>query len=140
MTTTRSTSAETYRLIERDGLLSRMRLETYRLLYKYGPGTENEIREKSRAEIKSWELLAGINKRLPELRSLGVAKELGKRCCSISGCICIVWDVTDQLPKAPVKHAESIKHRIERLEEEKAALIVENAKLKIMLSERKDLT
>ena len=90
----RHTSTKVYRQIVAEGLLSKMRFAVYDLLYHDGPLTGAELDEMAYA--------AGgrghYHKRLPELRDLGVVREVGEQFCTVSGRKVIAWDVTAHLP------------------------------------------
>ena len=88
----RRTSLKAYEEIEAEGLLSRQRWETYKVLFHHGPLTAKQVTEAFG--------ITGAWKRLPELRDLGVAEELGTAPCPVSGRQAIVWDVTDALPRS----------------------------------------
>lgn len=92
---TRETSIDAYQEIADNGLLSARRLEVYKALYDHGPCTAAEM-------LSSMSMGSSapnqIRARLNELRSLGVAREVGTRPCRITGMRVIVWDVTSNLP------------------------------------------
>lgn len=96
----RQTSLEAYRQIEADGLLSKMRFETYKLLYSFGPMTANELMKKAQElnPRKGHQAIESIGRRLSELRDSGVARELGTIICPITKRSVLLWDVTDGLP------------------------------------------
>lgn len=93
----RETSAEAYRTIKENGLLSERRLQVYDYLYQHGPCTANEL--VNRAGKRSTLGNQNVVTRLGELRAMGVVKELGTRQCEVTGMRVIVWDVTRELPK-----------------------------------------
>lgn len=100
---TRRTSAQAYRRIEEDGLLSRRRWQVYDILYKHGPLTANEIVRYARRYHPTANQ-TGFNARLSELKRIGVAVEVGEKPDAVSGQKCFLWDVTDALPlKLPKK-------------------------------------
>lgn len=102
---TRQTSIDAYQEILSNGLLSDRRFEIYKILYKTGPMTANEISEYMRG--RNYAKGSNAHARLCELRELGVVKEVAEVKCSITGMTVIQWDVTDSLPKKLEKKAES---------------------------------
>jgi hypothetical protein len=95
----RSTSIETYRQIEAEGLLSDQRRLVYRALFAHGPCTAGELAAKIDMEGNgSQETKYMVSRRLPELRDRTVAIELPSRICKIRNTNSIVWDVTANLP------------------------------------------
>ena len=126
----RQTSIEAYRQIEAEGLLTSLRFECYKILYKHGPATACELitHTKETEPHRSYSYLDSIAKRLSELREQGVARELGKRHCKITGRVAIEWDVTDALPvEYERKKPLSERHRLlvkycKELEQENAML------------------
>jgi hypothetical protein len=107
----RRTSSEAYQQIEADGLLSYRRWVTYKYLFEYGPCTANELQHKVKINkgINGAEFLMSLDKRLSELRNVGVVREAGQRRCTISGKNNIVWEI---VPGAlPVKKPEATKKR-----------------------------
>lgn len=97
---TRQTSAEVYRRIEAEGLLSKQRWRAYEHIYSKGPVTGSELN----AGLAS----KSGHKRLSELQELGCVREVGIRECRVTGERVIAWDVTDTLPRAAKKkHAST---------------------------------
>lgn len=96
----RETSIEAYNKIKDNGLLSKRRFQVYDILFEFGPMTANECFLKMKEYYAVMGVITNSNTttRLGELRDLGVARELGKRICSVSGNKVILWDVTDGLP------------------------------------------
>jgi hypothetical protein len=103
----RRTSADVYRQIREEGLLSEMRFTVYDALFIHGPATAGEISKGLiQVGVPSGGGRAGpgnVSARLVELRDLGTAEELGEKECSVTGRNVILWDVTDQLPSGKVK-------------------------------------
>lgn len=95
----RQTSREAYNSIVHGNLLSRMRLETYELLFFFGPMTASELLVKGRQIHGMKSQRDNYQKRLGELRDSGVAYEVRERKCYITGRHVIEWDVTDKLPE-----------------------------------------
>ncbi len=93
----RDTSLATYRAIQQQGLLSRMRWVVYNTLFSHGPLTSRELDHRLSAGGKS-EDRPSYHKRLSELERLGVIRTVGKRPCGITGRTVYAWDVTSQLP------------------------------------------
>lgn len=96
----RETSIEAYNEIKANGILTKMKFETYRLLFRYGPMTANQLMAKAKllAPYKTHQSIESLGRRLSELRDQGAVKELGKIVCPISGHKCIQWDVTSRIP------------------------------------------
>ena len=79
----RVTSIEAYQAIKSSGRLKGLKLEAYRLVCYYGPGTAREIGAKS--------LNDGLWKRFSELQKQGLIEEVGTRLCQWTGRNAIVW-------------------------------------------------
>lgn len=108
---TRTTSAAAYKTIRDNGLLSRRRWQVYKILYKFGPLTGNEIAvifKKNFMPATRVQNQLSMTTRLAELRELGAVREIGKRICSVSGMTVILWDVTDCLPSKKDRKKESL--------------------------------
>lgn len=95
----RSTSINAYNDIRSNGLLSRLRFQTYDILFHYGPMTANEIYFKAKELTNNNELRDTFHQRLSELKTLGVVIESGLRHCNITNREVVAWQVTDNLPK-----------------------------------------
>ena len=92
----RETSAEAYRYIRDNGLLSKKLLEVYHELCKCKePATSGEIFARI---IKPNNVLSQTRSRFTELRDMGLIQECDKRPCRISGRSSITWQVTGALP------------------------------------------
>ncbi len=91
----RETSAEAYRIIEKNGLLSRRRKQVYDYLYVNGPCTAKQITSSLQ---KGDENSGGYTTRLSELRRMGALKEVGTTECPSTGHNVILWDVTGAIP------------------------------------------
>ncbi len=100
----RQTSIDAYRTIAASGLLSKLRLSVYKWLYENGPATAKEVaigcKENSDHNL---DFGGTYTCRLTELREQGCIRELGKTVCKYTGRNVILWDVTGDLPKKPVK-------------------------------------
>lgn len=94
----RSTSSEAYRQIKVEGLLSKMKWEAYNILFQHGPMTASELLKKARETYGQKSLRDNYQKRLGELRDVGVVSEVRTRACAVTGRNVIEWDVTDRLP------------------------------------------
>lgn len=90
----RQTSRRVLQQIEENGLLSRMRFEVYKYLFKHGPLTGAEVDRDLGGQH--------FHKRLSELVDLGCAKEVGEKVCGVSGNTTIAWDVTAALPSSRI--------------------------------------
>jgi hypothetical protein len=97
----RQTSIDCYNQIKNEGLLTKRRLEVYELIYQHAPCTSSEAMQNS---LNSKNIFSQARARFTELRELGVIYEKGEKKCSVTGRICIEWDLTDNLP---VKNNES---------------------------------
>jgi hypothetical protein len=100
----RQTSIEAYRRIEAEGLLSRKRWEVYSALFEYGPATGMELLERMNRRSK---VDSQVRARLNELREMGLAREVGRRVCSVTNQTVILWDVTDAMPH-PVRKVHEV--------------------------------
>lgn len=105
----RQTSAEAYRKIKEEGLLSLRKMEVYQILYKYGPLTAHEIVSVARSKYPSANQ-TGFNARLSELKKVGCAIEVGEKVNAISGKKNYLWDVTSSVP---IKLEKTVKHKCE---------------------------
>ena len=96
----RKTSVEAYNNIKESGILSRMRMMCYNLLYQHGPATANQLMKiaKESNPNLSHQSIESIGRRLSELVKINVAQELGEVVCPVTNRKVILWDVTDQLP------------------------------------------
>jgi len=115
----RDTSKLARDTIEKNGLLSKLKLQTYLALFEHGPCTAGEL-----FFLAGWHHTKNnhnISSRLGELRDIGVVKEVGERPCNRTGHTVIVWDVTSRLPlksekpkKIPCKHCGGKGYTIEQ--------------------------
>jgi len=94
----RKTSLRAYNEITLNGSLTRRRMEVYKLLYEYGPLTSGELFSIMTGLNLGQNAIKNADRRLPELRDMGVAAEVGEKVCELSGKKVILWDVTDGLP------------------------------------------
>lgn len=90
----RQTSAETYRQIKDEGLITKLEWVVYKALYEHGPATCREIVNIVCADG----YVKNVSPRFSKLRDRGVFTELGTKVCSVSGRTSILWDVTSKLP------------------------------------------
>lgn len=74
-----------------------MRLKVYEGLFSHGPCTANELFKRMGGKHQN---AANITTRLGELREMGVATELNKKVCEVTGMTVTEWDVTSALPKS----------------------------------------
>jgi hypothetical protein len=96
----RNTSQQAYNNLVANKVLPKRRREAYAYLYINGPCTAMQVEQGAGSRH--------INKRLSELRDMGVIEELGETTCPITGKQAILWDVTAlvfprTLQKAPVR-------------------------------------
>lgn len=102
---TRTTSIATYDQIIREGLLGKLQLEVYGLLFVHGPMTANELMRVAKEDraILNHQRLESLGRRLSELRNNGTVIEKGTKICSVSKRKCIIWEATNKLPVRTVK-------------------------------------
>lgn len=105
---TRETSAQAYATIRDNGLLSRIRWVAYDALYRHGPCTARELRQRAGGDPGAADFTDSYHKRLSELRDLGVAREVEERKCTVTGQQAIVWDVTAGLPEKKAEEPEGV--------------------------------
>lgn len=110
----RETSLEAFREVQSSDVIGDMQRKVYCYLYVNGPLTANEIAYNLALKTKSQQ--KNIPTRLGELRDRGVVKEVGKKCCSITGMNVILWDVTANAPKSEVPKKMSRKELEQRYE------------------------
>jgi hypothetical protein len=108
---TRQTSAEAYRKIKEDGLLSLRKWQVYDILYRFGPLTSTEVIQKYREIYGPIAESGGMTTRCAELVHVGAAQEVGEKKNNQTGMMNILFDVTNQIPiklekpkKIPCKH------------------------------------
>ncbi len=97
---TRRTSIETFRRIEAEGLLSKLRFDVYRAIYTLGPSTINEVYN---AAFKATHQDRSISPRFSELEARGAIVSTKVRKCRITGNEAHEWVTTDDLPHPPPK-------------------------------------
>ena len=108
----RQTSADAYRIIKENGLLSSARLNVYSALYEYGPCTGAELfykMDRTRNPTHS-----NVTTRLGELREMKAVYEKCIRPCSVTGMNVIEWEVTTEIP-IKYKIKDSYKSRFLKL-------------------------
>ena len=111
MSYVRRTSLSAYHEVMASGLLGERQKQAYEVLFHHGPLTGNELSQMM-GRPGQW-------KRCSELKKRGLAIEVGERECRVTGRQCIIWDVTEDLPrKADEAVRESSRQKIERLEGE----------------------
>jgi hypothetical protein len=96
----RRTSIAAYSAIRDSPIIGRIQWRIYAHLYHHGPKTSGEVYRSLRPPHKT---PSQIRARFTELRELGVLREVGERSCRITGRRCILWDVTNNLPKQKKK-------------------------------------
>lgn len=114
----RETSHEAFVEVQESGLISDMQTRIYTYLYANGPLTANEVALGISSKTKSQQ--KNIPTRLGELRGRGVVKEVGRKCCSVTGMNVILWDVTPNSPKTDVPRKMS-RRELERRYEKSLA-------------------
>lgn len=95
----RNTSIEVYNEIKENGLLGGLQFEVYNVLFQKGPLTQNELHRHYFANTQP----RNIQPRVSELVNMGAVETVGERPCSITGRICLAWDVTKNIPIRPPK-------------------------------------
>ena len=83
MSSIRETSIDAYHEVVEEGRLAESRLEVYQTLLAHGPMTASELERVSNNRYG--------HQRLSELRTRGLAAEVGKRPCQVTGRVVIVW-------------------------------------------------
>ena len=89
----RQTSAQAYRNIKLNGLLTERRFEVYEFVYENGPCTAKDVV----MGLDTDAVTRGsgtFNGRLSELREQGVVEEVGTTICPHSGQEVLLWNVT----------------------------------------------
>lgn len=93
----RQTSVDAYHAIRDEGLISKRKFEVYEILFHHGPLTAHEIVYMARSKYPLANQ-TGFNARLSELKTLGLAIEVGEKINPVSGKLNYLWDVTDKRP------------------------------------------
>lgn len=114
----RRTSAEAYRHIAEEGLLSKMRFRVYEALYNVNlrtrePCTAQELASTFPASDRNSSVGLNLHARLGELRARKVVAECGERKCRVTGRNAILWHVTDSLPVTPDKSDRITRRELE---------------------------
>lgn len=95
--------------IEDEGLLSRMRLIVFEVLFTAGPLTASEVAQKlmaGGAHVGGGRSGPGnVGARITELCDLGVVRQTGQRACRATGRDVAEWDITGELPAGRVASA-----------------------------------
>lgn len=104
----RQTSAESYRTIEREGLLGQLQLDVYGALFEHGPLTQGECFSMH----FPYRMQHSITPRFAELERKGLFTVVGERQCRVSGMITSVWDVTADLPRKESIHRKKSRKQI----------------------------
>jgi nicotinamide mononucleotide (NMN) deamidase PncC len=109
----RETSMQCYESIKNGGYLSKAQAEVWETLIAAGPATAGEIHAILHHNSRN-----NIGSRISEMRSIGVVGEKGTRPCKVSGHICILWEVRDQMPGIMARHNQKkdLLNRIRELE------------------------
>lgn len=92
----RQTSINVYHQIKSEGLLKKMQLEAYDILYHHGPLTGNEVFYKSNRNSKSQR--HSFPQRIGELVKKGCVTEVGTKLCEVTKRDVSLYDVTNKLP------------------------------------------
>jgi hypothetical protein len=86
----RHTSIIAFRKFQASGMAKTRRGEAYVMLYHRGPLTGSELAYYCR--------VPGMWKRLSELKTMGIAIEVGTRVCTRTRAVVYEWDVTAHVP------------------------------------------
>jgi hypothetical protein len=116
----RLSSVRAYEQIKKEELLPKMRLLVYEALGTLGPSTALEVDEFIRQSQLGGKSM-GAWKRLSELKTLGVARELPEmRDCKVSGRLAMVWDIVDEALPNPEGMPKKVtpRQRVKELESE----------------------
>jgi len=89
----RKISSTVYGKIKRDGLLGRLQMYVYDILYHNGPLTQMEVAKHSEKMDRS-----SVGPRFTELKRMGCIESCGKRKCVVTGRSTNTFDVTKNLP------------------------------------------
>jgi hypothetical protein len=119
----RQTSIDIYNQIESGGLLSYLRFEVYKAFFYNGPMTQGEMWKRCFPERQRHD----VAPRVAELVSRSVLAYVGERMCEVTGRVCMVFDVTSNLPKEPPKkitNKEKIKHLEKRILELESYILI----------------
>jgi hypothetical protein len=90
-------SVASYSLIEKNGLLSKRRLEVYSILFKNGALTAHEVVAIARKKSPNANQ-TGWNARFSELAEMGVIQAVGEKKNPVSNTTNTIWDITGKLP------------------------------------------
>lgn len=101
----RETSIEAYRQLTESGELTRKEGEAAQWLSEFGPCTVNELFR--RVGLRCTTVQSNLNSTVHRLREIGVARELPKRPCAITGKMAYVYEVTGQRPAKSQKRRRS---------------------------------
>ncbi len=136
----RESSIQAYGIIVASGLVGESQQAVWRFLAGHPDGLTGRELESYMSTDGSTEVNA--HKRLPELRDMGIVREMPPRRCSITSMIVSVWVALDAKPHEPppkVVRAPRSKKEIERLKDEwkveRDELIEQNETL-IMMNEK----
>lgn len=103
----RETSVETYRLIKSQGLLSKMRMYVYDLIYEHQPINISQLILKAQ-NVEAFVNTGSISGRISELVEAGVIYEKFTGACPITGHNTIFWATNDSLPNKIKKNVEPV--------------------------------
>ena len=109
----RKTSIDTYYKILNNGMLSKRRQEVYEEIYKNGPASIADVRQRFRSfnpEMSD----SSVSTRFSELERLGVIEEVGKKKDERTGNECTLWDITNNLP-VKLKKGQTRKEQVDEL-------------------------
>lgn len=90
------TSRDVFQKIKDGGMLSKMRLVAYEIVWLYGPVTGAEIDAINQGD--GGRRRGHLHKRLSELERMGLVRVIGRQKCRVTGHDAEAWASTDRLP------------------------------------------
>lgn len=96
----RQTSIDVFHKIKDQGLVGRMQFLVYEIIFEKGPMTGGEV---VAILTGGRGITSQARSRINELVKVGLVVEVGKRKCSVTGQVALLWDVTANLPTKPPK-------------------------------------
>ena len=96
----RESSKSVFHQIKNEGLLQKLQLQVYSIIYRHGPLSARMAQEIFNEESTSEKHNDVVDQRFSELKKVGCIRELDKKqACESSGRMVLWWDVTENLPK-----------------------------------------
>lgn len=112
---TRQTSIDCYHQIKAEGLLDKLLLEAYEIMYECAPCTASEAFTHAKSFGTKKSVMSQFRARLTELFDRGVIYPKSKRKCNITNRTVIEWDLTDNLPTKSDYKAVTTTQKIKEL-------------------------